>query len=166
MAARRHFIPDEILQFIAENIRSHVRAIEGALNRVLTFINLNPNLPLTLEITKHLLKDSIDEEKVIKDLTVDEIIRTVSTFYGVKIEDILSKCRTQTLVTPRQVAMFLSCKLTTKSLPEIGDKFDKSHATVHHGAQTIQKRLDVENDLKKSMEEIVSRLGRKFSDLG
>lgn len=166
MAARQHIIPDEILKFIAENIRSHVRAIEGALNRVLTFVDLNQNLPLTLEITQHLLKDSIAEEKVIKDLTVDEIMRTVSIFYGVKIEDILSPCRTQTLVTPRQVAMFLSCKLTTKSLPEIGRSFDKSHATVHHGAQTIQKRLDVESDLKKSVEEIVSRLGRKFSDLG
>ena len=165
MAARQHIIPDEILKFIAENIRSHVRAIEGALNRVLTFVDLNQNLPLTLEITQHLLKDSIAEEKVIKDLTVDEIMRTVSIFYGVKIEDILSPCRTQTLVTPRQVAMFLSCKLTTKSLPEIGRSFDKSHATVHHGAQTIQKRLDVESDLKKSVEEIVSRLGRKFSDL-
>lgn len=165
IAARQHIIPDEILKFIAENIRSHVRAIEGALNRVLTFVDLNQNLPLTLEITQHLLKDSIAEEKVIKDLTVDEIMRTVSIFYGVKIEDILSSCRTQTLVTPRQVAMFLSCKLTTKSLPEIGRSFDKSHATVHHGAQTIQKRLDVESDLRKSVEEIVSRLGRKFSDL-
>ena len=166
MAARRHIIPDEILKFIAENIRSHVRAIEGALNRVLTFVDLNPNLPLTLEITQHLLKDSIAEEEVIKDLTVDEIIRTVSIFYGVKIEDILSPCRTQTLVTPRQVAMFLSCKLTTKSQPEIGMSFKKTHATVNHGAQTIQKRLDVESDLKKSVEEIVSRLGRKFTDLG
>ena len=59
MAARQHIIPDEILKFIAENIRSHVRAIEGALNRVLTFVDLNQNLPLTLEITQHLLKDSI-----------------------------------------------------------------------------------------------------------
>ena len=81
MAARQHIIPDEILKFIAENIRSHVRAIESALNRVLTFVDLNQNLPLTLEITQHLLKDSIAEEKVIKDLTVDEIERYICALY-------------------------------------------------------------------------------------
>ncbi len=158
-------IPDEILKFIAENIRSHVRAIEGALNRIVTFISMNGDLPLTVEIAQHLLKDSIEEEQTIKDLTVDEIMKTVAVHYGVKIEDILSSVRTQTLVTPRQVAMFLSCKLTTKSLPSIGSSFNKKHATVYHGAQTIQKRLDVEADLRKSVEEIMSKLGRKLSDL-
>ncbi len=165
VAAVHHLISDEILKFIAENIKSHVRAIEGALNRVVTFMDLNSDIPLTVEIAKHLLKDSIAEEKIIKDLTVDEIMRTVAAHYGVKLDDIVAKERTQTLVTPRQVAMFLSCKLTTKSLPEVGVSFKRTHATVYHGAQTIQKRLDVEADLKKAVEEIVSRLGRKFSDL-
>ena len=160
-----HLVPEEILRFIAENIRSHVRAIEGALNRVVTFMDLNNNLPLTIEIAQHLLKDSIEEEKTIKDLTVDEIIRTVATHYSVKIEDILSKQRTQTLVTPRQVAMFLSCKLTTKSLPEIGISFKKTHATVYHGAQTIQKCLDVDNELKRAVEEITAKLGRRLTDV-
>lgn len=164
-ASARHLIPEDILKFIAENIRSHVRAIEGALNRIITFMDLNGDLPLTVEIAKHLLKDSIEEEQTIKDLTVDEIMKTVSAHYGVKMEDILSSVRTQTLVTPRQVAMFLSCKLTTKSLPEIGTSFKKTHATVYHGAQTIQKRLDVETDLKRSVAEITAKLGRKLSDL-
>ena len=61
--------------------------------------------------------------------------------------------------------MFLSRKLTTRSLQEIADEFNKTHATVLHGAQTIQKRLDVEPDLKKSMEDIVSQMGRKASDI-
>ena len=147
--AGHHLIPDDILKFIAETIRSHVRAI----------------IPLTLEIAQHLLKDSIEEEKTIKDLTVDEIMRTVALAYGVKMEDILSKERTQTLVTPRQVAMFLSCKLTTRSLVEIGRSFDKTHATVYHGAQTIQKRIDVESELRKTVENITSQLGRNPSEL-
>lgn len=163
--AGQHLIPDEILKFIAENIRSHVRAIEGALNRVVTFVDLNHDIPLTLEIAQHLLKDSIEEEKTIKDLTVDEIMRTVALAYGVKMEDILSKERTQTLVTPRQVAMFLSCKLTTRSLQEIGRSFGKTHATVYHGAQTIQKRIDVESELQKMVENITSQLGRNPSEL-
>ena len=163
--AVRHHIPDDILKFIAENIRSHVRAMEGALNRVVTFVDFNGDIPLTLEITQHLLKDSIEEEKTIKDLTVDEIMRTVAQFYGVKMDEILSKERTQTLVTPRQVAMFLSCKLTTRSLVEIGRSFGKTHATVYHGAQTIQKRIDVETDLRKMVENITSQLGRNPSEL-
>ena len=126
---------------------------------------MNGGMPLTTEIAQHLLKDSIEEEQTIKDFTVDEIIKTVATYYNVRIEDILSSVRTSTLVTPRQVAMFLACKLTTKSYPNIGLSFKKTHATVYHGAQTIQKRLDVENDLRKSVGEITSRLGRKLSDL-
>ena len=164
-ASAHHLVPEEILRFIAEKIRSHVRAIEGALKRVVTFMDLNGDMPLTLEIAQHLLRDSIEEEQTIRDLSVDDIIRTVSQYYGVKVEDVLSKERTQTLVTPRQVAMFLSRKLTTKSLPEIADSFKKTHATVHHGNQTIQKRLDVEADLRRSVEEITSQLGRKLSDL-
>lgn len=158
-------VPDEILNFIAKNITSHVRAIEGALRRIVSFIELNSGIPLNLEIAQHLLKDSIEQEKTIKDLTVEEIIKTVGAFYGVKVEDILSTERTQTLVTPRQVAMFLSRKLTTKSLPEIGTFFKKTHATVHHGLQTIQKRLDVEEDLKSSVNQILSTLGRSLSDI-
>ncbi|MGN0853754.1 MAG: chromosomal replication initiator protein DnaA [Kiritimatiellia bacterium] len=163
--ATHRIIPDDILNFIAKNITSHVRAIEGALRRIVTFIELNPSMPLNLEIVQHLLKDSIEKEKTIKDLTVDEIIKSVAVFYGVKIEDIRSKERTQTLVTPRQVAMFLSRKLTTKSLPEIATSFKKTHATVHHGLQTIQKRLDVEADLRKSVDEIASSLGRSLSEI-
>jgi chromosomal replication initiator protein len=163
--ATQKIIPEEILKFIAENIRSHVRAIEGALARIVTFMSMQSDIPLTIDIAKHLLRDSIEEEKTIKDLSISDIMKTVSTFYGVTIEDILSSQRTQTLVTPRQLAMFLSRKLTTKSLQEIADEFKKTHATILHGAQTIQKRLDVEPDLKKSMEEIVSRMGRKASDI-
>ena len=164
-ASSRHLVPEEILKFIAEKIRSHVRALEGALKRVVTFMDLNDGMPLTLEIAQHLLRDSIEEEKTIRDLSVEEIIRTVSAFYGVKVEDVLSDARPQSLVTPRQVAMFLSRKLTTKSLQDIGNSFKKKHATVYHGSQTLQKRLDVEDDLRRAVEQITSQLGRNLSDL-
>ena len=165
MQSSGRIIPEEILKYIAENIRSHVRALEGAISRVITFMELNANFPMTLEIVQHLLKDSIEQEKTIKDLTVEEIIKVVTEFYNVTLSDILSPQRTQTLVTPRQVAMFLSYKLTTRSLTEIGRSFGKTHATVYHGAQTIQKRIDVENDLRKAVENITSQLGRNPSEL-
>ena len=163
--ATQKIIPEEILKFIAENIRSHVRAIEGALSRIVTFMSMQNDIPLSIDIAKNLLRDLIEEEKTIKDLSISDIMKTVANFYGVTIDDILSTQRTQTLVTPRQLAMFLSRKLTTRSLQEIADEFNKTHATVLHGAQTIQKRLDVEPDLKKSMEDIVSQMGRKASDI-
>jgi chromosomal replication initiator protein len=165
MQSSGRIIPEEILKYIAENIRSHVRALEGAVSRVITFMALNTSIPMTLEIVQHLLKDSIEQEKTIKDLTVEEIMKVVADFYGVTLSDILSSQRTQTLVTPRQVAMYLSYKLTTRSLVEIGRSFGKTHATVYHGAQTIQKRIDVENELRKTVENITSQLGRNPSEL-
>lgn len=158
-------IPEDALKYIAENIRSHVRAIEGALSRIVSFMEMNGDLPLSMEIVHHLLKDAIEQEKTIKDLTVEAIMKIVEETYGVSHDDIMSSKRTQTLVTPRQVAMFLSCKLTARSLTEIGSSFEKTHATVYHGAQTIQKRLDVEADLRKQVENLTSQLGRNPSDL-
>ena len=160
-------VPEEILRFIAEKISSHVRALEGALNRVITFMELNRELPLTVEIASHLLKDSIEEEKNIKDLTVQDIMKAVAEYYQVSIEDIKTNKRTQTLVTPRQVAMFLSRKLTVKSFPEIAAVFDKTHATVHHGVENIQKLLgnDNEMELRTSIDEITTKLGRSPSEL-
>ena len=158
-------IPEDILKYIAENIRSHVRAIEGALARIVTFMDLNADTPLTIEIAQHLLKDSIEEEKTIKDLSINDIMQTVATYYGVTLADILSSQRTQTLVTPRQLAMYLSRKLTIKSLTEIAKAFGKTHATIHHGSQTILERIDVEPELQKAIKDIASLLGRKPSDV-
>ena len=92
-------------------------------------------------------------------------MQTVATYYGVTLADILSSQRTQTLVTPRQLAMYLSRKLTIKSLTEIAKAFGKTHATIHHGSQTILERIDVEPELQKAIKDIASLLGRKPSDV-
>jgi len=165
MQARNREIPSDILNFIAENIRSHVRAIEGALSRVVTFIDINPTMPLNLEIAQNLLKDMIEEEVTIKNITPEAIIQATAEHYGVTINDIKAPGRTQSLVTPRQMAMFLACKLTTDSLPDIGKSFDRKHTTVYYGSQQIQKRLSVEPDLKQAIAQISAKLGRKISDV-
>ena len=89
-------------------------------------ISMQNDISLTIDIAKNLLRDLIEEEKTIKDLSISDIMKTVANFYGVTIDDILSAQRTQTLVTPRQLAMFLSRKLTTRSLQEIADEFKDS----------------------------------------
>ncbi len=165
MQARHRIIPDEILNFIAENIKSHVRAIEGALSRVVTFMDVNPDMPLNVDIAQHLLKDMIEDEVTIRNITPDSIIQATAEHYGVTVEDIKAPGRTQSLVTPRQVAMFIACKVTTDSLQTIGKAFDRKHTTVFYGSQQIQKRLTVEPDLKQSIMQISAKLGRKISDV-
>ena len=101
----------------------------------------------------------------IRRLSIEEIIKAVCAFYDTSYADILSSNRTQPLATARQVAMFLSRKLTGKSLPTVADEFKRNHTTVLYGSQTIQKRLSVEPELKKSIEQITEQLGRKPSEL-
>ena len=165
MQGRNCNIPADILDFMAENIRSHVRAMEGALSRIVTFMEVNPGMELNLDIAQHLLKDMIEEEVTIKNITPETVIQAVADHYGVAINEIKSPGRTQALVTPRQMAMFLACKLTTDSLPEIGKAFERKHTTVYYGSQQIQKRLSVEPDLKQDVQQIAVKLGRNVSEI-
>ena len=154
-------IPDSTLEFIADNIKSHVRAMEGALGKVAVFIGAT-NQNLTIDELKHLLKDFIEKEQTLKKLSIEEIQNEVAKKYGVTVAQILSVEKTQSLVTPRQMAMYIARKITTKSLQEIANAFNKKHATIIHGVKTIEKRLDVEPDLKNTLEEVLSKFGSKI----
>jgi chromosomal replication initiator protein len=157
-------VPDSVLEFIADNIKSHVRAMEGALSKVSIYLSSFPEIIPNSEILSHLLKDSIEKEKTIRKLTIEEIQNSVSNKYGVNMAQILSSERTQSIVTPRQLAMYIARKYTMKSLPEIAKKFEKTHATILHGVKSIEKRLDVESDLKATLAEILAEFGYKLSD--
>lgn len=157
-------VSDSVLEFIADNIKSHVRAMEGALGKVCIYLNNFPNAILDNEVLANLLKDSIEKEHTLKKLTIEEIQTAVAKKYDVTLAQILSPERTQSIVTPRQIAMYIARKYTTKSLPEIAKKFDKTHATILHGVKNITKRLDVENDLKSTLAEILCEFGYKLSD--
>ena len=157
-------IPDKALEFIAEHIKSHVRAMEGALSKVHVTYSLNPTEQLTTEMMSFILKDFISKEQSLKKLTTREIQECVAKKYGLSIQQILSIDRTASLITPRQLAMYICRKYTTKSLLEIAKEFDKSHATILHGVKTIEKRLDVEEELRASLESILTEFGYKLSD--
>lgn len=157
-------IPDYALEFIADTIKSHVRAMEGALHRVSIFRSMDPTENLTKETLSKLLKDFIEKEQTLKKLNIEEIQAVVSKKYSVTITQILSAERTQSIVTPRQLAMYIARKFTTKSLPEIAKLFEKTHATIIHGVKNIEKRLDVESDLKATLAEILSEFGYNLSD--
>lgn len=157
-------IPDSSLEFIADTIKSHVRAMEGALHRVSIFRSMDPTENLTKETLSKLLKDFIEKEQTLKKLNIEEIQAVVAKKYSVTIAQILSAERTQSIVTPRQLAMYIARKFTTKSLPEIAKLFEKTHATIIHGVKNIEKRLDVESDLKATLAEILSEFGYNLSD--
>ena len=157
-------IPDYALEFIADTIKSHVRAMEGALHRVSIFRSMDPTENLTKETLSKLLKDFIEKEQTLKKLNIEEIQAVVAKKYSVTITQILSAERTQSIVTPRQLAMYIARKFTTKSLPEIAKLFEKTHATIIHGVKNIEKRLDVESDLKATLAEILSEFGYNLSD--
>ena len=157
-------VPLSALEFIADNIKSHVRAMEGALGKVSVFLSSFSGTTLNNEILAHLLKDFIEKEQSLRKLSIEEIQTAVAKKYNVSMAQILSAERTQSIVTPRQLAMYIARKFTTKSLPEIAKLFDKTHATIIHGVKNIDKRLDVENDLKVTLSEILSEFGYKLSD--
>ena len=161
----QRIVPSEVLTFVAENIRSHVRALEGALKRIIAFMEINEDIPMNIDIAKKLLHDQIKNEQVIKDLTVDEIQKETADYYGVTVKDIQSEARPQSIVTPRQVAMFLSRKLTTLSLQDIGVCFKKKYPTIHHALKQIQDRVVNEPKLRNDITEITIKLGRTPSEI-
>ena len=157
-------VSDHVLEFIAANIKSHVRAMEGALTRVCHAIQADPALILNNDSLSYILKDYIEKERSMRKLTIEEIQQACAKKYGVTIDDILSHERVQSLVTPRQLAMYISKKLTSKGLKEIADAFGKKHATIISGVRTITGRLTNEPELRVDLEEILSTFGYRLSD--
>ncbi|MEI7899259.1 MAG: chromosomal replication initiator protein DnaA, partial [bacterium] len=152
-------LSDELLTFIADNIKSNVRSLEGALTRAVSFSALTSQMPLTLDMLRSLLKDQLNDERQ-KDLSFDDIQRMVADYFDLRLTDMSSKRRPRSISAPRQVAMFLCRKLTRSSLPEIANSFGKTHATVVHACKTIQDRIQIESDLRDAVRDLTRKLGR------
>lgn len=140
----------EVAFFIAKHIQSNVRELEGALKRVIANAHFT-NSDITVEFTRDALKDLLMLQA--KLVTIDNIQRTVSEYYKIKVSDILSKRRNRSLARPRQVAMALSKELTNHSLPEIGNAFGgRDHTTVLHACrkikELIESSIDIQEDYK------------------
>ena len=130
-------LDDDILVFLAKTIVTNVRELEGALNKVFTFSNILGK-KIDVELTKSVLKDLLRSSN--RRITIDEIQNKVSNYYNIKIEDLTSSRRIRSFARPRQIAMYLSKKLTTRSLPEIGRKFGgRDHTTVIHAVKKIEQ---------------------------
>ena len=147
-------IKDNILEFLAQRIDSNIRVLEGALNRVIAYSSFVKK-PLTIEMAQDVLKDLIRASQ--RRITIDDIQRKVADYYNIRLSDLLSARRSRTIARPRQVAMYLSKILTTRSLPEIGRKFGgRDHTTVIHAVKRIESLQDSDAAIQEEVD-ILSR---------
>lgn len=130
-------LDDATAFFIAKQIRSNVRELEGALKRVIAYARFH-KLPISVEMAKEALKDLLAVQN--RQISIENIQKTVADFYKIKVADMYSKKRTRNLARPRQMAMFLAKELTDLSLPEIGQAFGgRDHTTVLHACRKIEE---------------------------
>ncbi len=150
-------IPMEILDYIADNIDSNIRELEGALVRLVAFATIN-NLDLNMATASEALKD-IMPPPVPKIITIECIQKEVCKYYGINLNELLSKKRNKQLVYPRHIAMFLCRKMTDASYPLIGDQFGgRDHTTVMHGVEKIEKEANLNHSLAATLDKISKQL--------
>ncbi|WP_026294482.1 chromosomal replication initiator protein DnaA [Salinimonas chungwhensis] len=155
-AENRMNLPNEVAFFIAKRLRSNVRELEGALNRVIANANFTGR-PITIDFVREALRDLLAlQEKLV---TVDNIQKTVADYYKIKVSDILSKRRSRSVARPRQVAMALAKELTNHSLPELGNAFGgRDHTTVLHACRKIEQLREESHDIKEDYKNLIRTL--------
>ena len=149
-------LPEEVAFFIANKIRSNVRELEGALRKLMAnckFTNREPSVGLARESLRDLLALQA------KQITIENIQKTVAEYYNIRISDLLSKRRNRSITRPRQLAMAITRELTSHSLPEIGDSFGgRDHTTVIHACKKTVLFKESNNRIKEDYENIVRSL--------
>jgi len=149
-------LPEDVVQFLAANMKSNVRELEGALVRVGAYSSLTGQA-ITLDMAKNVLRDIIGEKK--KIITMDDIEEAVATRFHVKIVEMKSRRRSKTLVHPRQIAMYLCRELTDASFPEIGRHFGgKDHTTIIHACKKIAKAKGTDDALNSALESLKNQI--------
>ena len=144
-------LSDEVINYIASESKTNIRELIGVLNRVIAFSRVN-NKNLDIGDCKNILKDVFNQIRVI---TVDKIQNVVSNYFNIALSEMLSQRRSRPLARPRQIAMYLAKKMTTRSLPEIGRRFsNRDHTTVIHAVKTITRLSEQDDEMKKNISQI------------
>jgi chromosomal replication initiator protein len=148
-------IPDEVSLFIATNVKSNVRELEGYLVRIVAYASLT-NQDITLDLAREVLKELVNGDKAI---TIPRILEVVGDFYRIKEKELLSKSRHKSVVLPRQVAMYLCRTHTNASLPDIGTEFGgKDHSTVIHACAKIRELMARDERFRKQLHDLTNLL--------
>ena len=149
-------VPDEVAQLIAKKMRSNVRELEGAINKLIAEAGM-AGRTVTLEFAQESLRDLLRAQQ--QAISIANIQKVVADYYGLQIKDLLSKRRTRSLARPRQVAMALAKELTEHSLPEIGDAFaGRDHTTVLHACRQIRHLMGIDGKLHEDWEKLIRKL--------
>lgn len=150
---------DDLLAFIADRIKSNVRRLEGALTRVASYASLHGRSPALSEV-EHMLRDILQEEAR-RVVTVDQIQKKVAEHFDIRIADMTSKRRPANIAFPRQIAMYLTRKLTKQSLSEIGDAFGgRDHGTVLHAQRSVAEKMESDESIRRTIRVLEDQLGR------
>jgi chromosomal replication initiator protein len=149
-------LPHEVAFFMAKKLRSNVRELEGALNRVIANANFTGK-SITIDFARDALRDLLALQD--KLVTIDNIIKTVAEYYKIKVADVLSKRRTRSIARPRQMAMALAKELTNNSYPEIGNSFSgRDHTTVMHAVKKIKQLRAEDHDIMEDYTNLIRTL--------
>ncbi len=149
-------VPDNVISFIAEEIKTNIRELEGALIRVVAY-SLLEERPITLDMAKIILKDMV--KQTIKTISIEMIQKEVADFFNIQVSDLKAKKRNKNILLPRQIAMYLSRQLTKLSLPEIGNAFGgKDHTTVLHSCKKMDRDALQKIELKNTIEKLTIML--------
>lgn len=159
-AERSHIdMPEEVISFIAGNVNSSVRELEGAFKQVVGYCQIK-KVPLTLENARDALADIIKVD-LYSHLSAETIIDTVCKYYNVKKEQVLGKSRPKNVVIPRQMAMYIAREELNDSFPALVKYFNKDHSTIIHAYERVQKALKNNDRTRKELEDILTLLKRK-----
>ncbi|MHA6260986.1 chromosomal replication initiator protein DnaA [Sporosarcina sp. CAU 1771] len=152
-------IPNEVMMYIANQIDTNIRELEGALIRVVAYSSLVNN-DITIDLADEALKDIIPNARP-RTVTILDIQKTVGEHFNIRLEDFTAKKRTRLIAFPRQIAMYLSRELTDFSLPKIGSEFGgRDHSTVIHAHEKISTMLKDDKSLQQDVQDIKNTLGR------
>jgi chromosomal replication initiator protein len=149
-------LPHDVAIFLASNIDSNVRELEGSLTRLGAFASLT-KATITIDLTKELLRNTLTGTQ--REITVENIQKTICDYFTIRLGDLKAKRRTQNIALPRQVAMYLCRKYTETSFPAIGDKFGgRDHSTVIHASKTIERKIKEDPHMQKTIEKLERNL--------
>ena len=142
-------MPEDVAFFVAKNVRSNVRELEGALRKILAYSRFNQK-EVSIQLAREALRDLLSIQN--RQISVENIQKTVADFYKIKVADMYSKKRPASIARPRQIAMYLAKELTQKSLPEIGELFGgRDHTTVLHAVRKISAERQTNTELNQQL---------------
>ena len=145
-------LPEKVAEFLAQKITSNIRELEGSLRRIAAHSQLLSNKEITLDMTQDVLKDML--RSIDRKTTIDEIQKKVAEYFNISVKELQSSRRARTVARPRQIAMYLAKQLTSRSLPEIGRKFDRDHTTVMHAVRKVEELIVEDASLAENVDDL------------